>query len=407
MRNRTLALAVGTLLLLPACAGDGDDPTPPAVDSETSVSSEDDDHGVVAGAEEVAEPQLRLVAIDRSGATGMLDLLTENATELDAVGAPTAVASDGRYAFATVPDGLAIIDSGAWTWNHGDHNHYYRTEARSVGTVDGRGQATISPGPLSTSGGTGVSFAGSREAVLLDNEALSQGRVEETFRVPMPAAGGVIAPFADGAVVSVRDAAGSVELVGADGRPVDGLRQSCPEASGSITTVVGLVVGCADGALLWTEADDTVEVEKVAYPAGTTAPPATTFEARKHRPTVAGVAGTRGTWLLDTRERSWSLLRSSTPLRQVVAADDAEGHVVALDRRGRVLVFSAEEGRQVGSTRRLVAPGEIGSRLVVDQDRAYLNSGGVVHEIDYADSARVARELTLPVTPAFLAETGR
>jgi hypothetical protein len=45
----------------------------------------------------------------------------------------------------------------------------------------------------------------------------------------------------------------------------------------------------------------------------------------------------------------------------------------------------------------------------VDADRTYVNvpSAGVVHEIDHADGARIARTFDTAVPPVFFAETGR
>lgn len=413
---RASLLAVTALLLASACStADGSRTSP------TGSEPTDDDHGAVAGAQEVAEPQLHLLSIDAAGGVGTLDLLSEESSTLGDVAVPSAVATDGRYVLVTVAGGVEVVDSGVWTWDHGDHSHYYRAEPRLLGTVPGVGPATISTGPLSTAGSTGVLFPRSGEAVLLDNTALADGELAERFRLTLPPHDGLVAPLGDRAVVTVPDDSGAVtdvELVDADGAVVDGTRTPCPAASGSITTTVGLVVGCADGALLWTAGDDDGAepvVEQIPYPAGATAPPATAFEGRKGRPTVAALAGREGFWLLDTRERSWQLHRTQQPLLQVVAVDDEDQHVVALDRTGRLRVYDGATGRQVAATAPLLAPSlrdpehRGGVSLVVDDGRAYVNAPaeGVVLEIDYADSARVARELTTPTGPVFVAETGR
>ncbi|WP_210649874.1 ABC transporter [Nocardioides sp. SYSU D00065] len=412
------ALAVPVLLLASACAADRGPTSSDEDSADVPAASADDDHGAVEGAREVAEPQLHLVTVGADGETGLLDLLSEESRPLDRIAPPSALTTDGRYVLATVDDGLAVLDSGAWTWDHGDHFHYYRAEPRSPGTVPGRGRATVSTGPLSTAGGTGVYFAGSGEMVLLDNEALADGELRESFRLQSPPHRGLVAPFAGGAVVTVPDERGvvrAVERVDGSGEPVEGSRERCADAAGTITTAVGLVVGCADGALLWTEQDDRVEVERIPYPRGTDAPPATAFSARKARPTVAALAGPTSYWLLDTRERTWQLHDAGVPLLRVSASDDDEGHVVALDRRGRVRVYAADSGEQLGASAPVLArtvrdSGSLaGVDLVVDQERAYVNAPaeGVVLEVDYADSARVARTLRTTPAPAFFAETGR
>ena len=407
MHCRTLA-GIVTGLTLVAAAGCGT----PAADDQSADSGAGKDHGAVEGAQEVAEPQLHLTTIDAGGAVAQLDLLEESSAEVGTIGAPSAVESDGRYLFATTADGVEIVDSGMWTWDHGDHFHYYRGKPTLVGTVEGDGDATVATGPLSTAGSTGVFFEGSGEAILLDNKALADGEVRELFRVEEEPHDGLVAPLGDGALVTVADggAVTGLRYHDADGN-ADGDQITCAQASGTITTKVGVVVGCADGAVLATETDGEPSFERVEHPEGTTAPRAMSFDGRKSRPTVAALSGRAGIWLLDTRERTWSHLDAGVPLRQVVAADDEEGHVLALDTTGRVRVFAAEDGEQLAATEPLVDLSEAaaGVDLVVDQERAYLNvpAEGVVHEIDYADKARIARTLETPTAPVFFTETGR
>ncbi|MEU4451292.1 ABC transporter [Nocardioides sp. NPDC023903] len=405
MHRRTLA-GIVTGLTLVAATGCGTS----SADDPSAGSTSGKDHGAVDGAQEVAEPQLHLTTIDADGAVAQLDLLEGSSAEVGTIGAPSAVDSDGRYLFATTADGVEVVDSGMWTWDHGDHFHYYRGEPRVLGTVEGEGRATVATGPLSTAGSTGVFFHESGEAVLLDNEALADGEVRELFRLEAEPHAGMVAPFGDGALVTVADGGEVTGLSYHDaGGKADETQIACAEASGTITTRVGVVVGCADGAVLATETDGEPSFERIEYPKGTSAPRATSFDGRKSRPTVAAVSGKTEIWLLDTRERTWSHLDAGVPLRQVVAADDEEGHVLALDTTGRVRVFAAEDGRQIAATEPLVDPSDKGIDLVVDQERAYLNvpAKGVVHEIDYADKARIARTLETPTAPVFFTETGR
>lgn len=409
MHSRTLAGIVTGLTLAAAtgCAG-----TAASTEDASAGSGSGKDHGAVEGAQEVAEPQLHLTTIDAGGVVAQLDLIEGSSAKVGTIGAPSAVDSDGRYLFATTADGVEIVDSGMWTWDHGDHFHYYRAEPTLLGTVEGEGDATIATGPLSTAGSTGVFFAGSGEAVLLDNEGLADGEVRELFRIDAEPHQGLVAPFADGALVTVAEGG---EVTGLSYRDAegnaDGEQIACAQASGTITTRVGVVVGCADGAVLATESDGERSFERIDYPKEVTAPRATVFEGRKSRPTVAALSGKSGIWLLDTRERTWSHLDAGVPLRQVVAADDADGHVLSLDATGRIRVYAAEDGRQLAATEPLVDLGEdaAGVDLVVDQERAYLNvpAEGVVHEIDYADKARIARTLETPTAPVFFTETGR
>ncbi|TQL66658.1 hypothetical protein FB381_0522 [Nocardioides albertanoniae] len=404
MHRSTLA-GIVTGLTLAATTGCGSNAAP--ADDTGTGPDQTRDHGAVDGAQEVAEPQLHLTTIDEAGTVAQLDLLEGSSAEIGRIGEPSAVDSDGRYLFATTADGVEIVDSGMWTWDHGDHFHYYRGEPKRLGTVAGEGEAKVATGPLSTAGATGVFFAGSGDAVLLDNEALADGKPKELFRIETGSRDGLVAPVGDGALVTV--AGGEVTGLryhDADG-DASGEQIPCAEASGTITTKVGVVVGCADGAVLATETDGRIAFEQIPYPSQ--APRATRFDGRKNRPTVAGLSGKSGIWLLDTRERRWTHLDAGASLRQVAAVDDEEGHVLALDTTGRVRVFAAEGGKQLAVTEPLVGDAAAGVDLVVDQERAYLNdpAEGVVHEIDYADDARIARTLETPTAPVFFTETGR
>lgn len=407
VRASRAALLPAVLVGLAACSGGTAD--------ETDTPSGGTGHGAVEGAAEVGEPQLHLVSIDDRGRAALLDLLTEEEVPLDAVDAPDVVQTDGRYVFSVTDTGVDVVDSGVWTWDHADHFHYYRSEPRAVGRVDGAGPASIATGALSTAGGTGVFFPGSGEAVLLNNAALSKGVVEETLRLEVGEHDGLVAPLGDGAVVSEPDAAGraaAVQVVDAEGEEIGSA--ACPDASGTITTRVGLVVGCADGALLVTLDDGEPTLEPIAYPDDAAAP-ATSFAGRKGRPTVAGLGDDAGVWLLDTRERSWQWIETDAPLVTAAAADDADEHVVVVAEDGTVRVLDGASGRELARTDPLLASSlddpelAAGLSLTVDAQRAYVNAAadGVVHEIDYADGARVARTLTPPTRPVHVAETGR
>lgn len=408
MRSRivSLALAGALTLTLASCVS-----TPAA--EPAPAESEGDGHGAVAGAAEVAEPPLGLTTVDADGLVTHLDLLDESVSEWGEIAPPTALATDGRYLFAETEDGVEIVDSGLWTWDHGDHFHYYRAASALLGSVAGDGAATVATTNLSTIGGTGISFAGSGDAVLLDTEALSTGEITELFRVEREPHDGLVVPVGGFALVTeATDGVGTrVAGYAADGEKT-GLDEACLSPAGTVTTRVGAVIGCQDGALLAHITDDELQVERIPYPAGTTAPPATSFANREGRPTVAGLAGSDEIWMLDTRERAWTLLPAPTPLAQVTAVDDEDGHLLALAQDGRVLVLSDVDGAVLAETAPLVA-GSLAAdavpTLIADQHRAYLNAPTEqkLFEIDYADGARIARTFDTDTEPAFVAETGR
>ena len=420
MTHRSSLVALSALLAL-ALTGCADPATSPSDEAGSDAASgAPSAHGAIAGAEEVAEPPLHLVAIDATGRSSMLDLLGGEVTELESFDAPSRVTTDGRYVFVANETGVEMFDSGVWTWDHVDHFHFYRADARKIGAVPGSGVAEISGGLLSTAGSTGVFFPGTGDALLLDNAALADGDIEETLRIDTGARNGLIVPLGAGALVteaSTGSRADQLRVIAADGAKGDQI--SCEEPAGSITTRVGVVVGCADGAVLAVENDDGgIALEKITYPAGAAAP-ATTFSARKGRPTVAGLGSDAGTWLLDTREQAWRWIPSETPLLEAASVDNEAGHVVTVGVDGVVRVYEATTGSLLAETEPLLAKTLLeahddpdlldGIALTVDANRAYLNAPaeGVVYEIDYADGARIARVLETKTRPVHLVEAGR
>ncbi|MBT2484698.1 MULTISPECIES: ABC transporter [unclassified Microbacterium] len=409
MRSRIplIALTGALTLTLVSCAGE------PATPAPTDTDAAAGGHGAVSGAEEAAEPQLGLTSIDPDGAVTHLDLLDESVADLGEISALTDMATDGRYLFATTDEGVEIVDSGVWTWDHVDHFHYYRAAPALLGAVDGAGPATIATTNLSTTGGTGISFAGSGDAVLLDTEALSKGTITELFRLEREPHDGLVVPVGSFALVTHAEDGAGTTVVGytADGKKI-GVEEPCADPAGTITTRVGAVIGCADGALLAHVDADELHIERIPYPADASAPAATSFDNREGRPTVAALAGPDRIWLLDTRERSWTLLPAPAPLVHVTAVDDDEGHVLALARDGRVFVLNGADGAVLAETAPLTAESLAGGAqptLVADQQRAYLSAPTEqrLYEIDYADGARVARTFETSTPPAFVAETGR
>ncbi|MFS0731929.1 ABC transporter [Microbacterium sp. 1P10UB] len=396
--SRTSALL---LVALTGCASGHSDPPS---NSEATA----DTHGEIVGAAELAEPALGLTSIDPEGRVFHLDLLDESTAKIGTVRAPEAMHSDGRYLFAADSAGVSIVDSGVWTWDHVDHFHYYRAEAKILGDVDGKGVATVASSNSSTTGGTGLFFPESGEAVLLDTVALSRGDVKELFRLKRQPGAGLVVPAGSLAAVA---SGGDVTLHTADGEQV-GDSVGCVAPEGTITTRVGAVIGCDDGALLIHVEDEKPVIEQMPYPDDATARRATEFSNREGRPGVAALAGTDGIWMLDTRARSWTLIPAPEPLVQVTAVADADTNVLGLTPDGRVLVLDGDSGAVRAASAPLVGDSlaaRLPVALIADQQRAYLNGPAEqrLWEIDFVDGARVAREFTTAHTPLHLAEAGR
>ncbi|MEW1835541.1 hypothetical protein [Microbacterium sp. NPDC079995] len=394
--NRCVPIALLPVLVLTLAACQ----STPVPESATG----EDDHGAIAGATELAEPALHLTSVSPTGAVHHLDLLDEQVEPLGEIAAPTSLETDGRFLYAGRDGGVSIVDSGVWTWNHVDHFHYYEAPAAVLADLAGDGEPTVVASDL----GAGVHFDGG-EAVLLDLDALKDGRVVERFRLDALAGAGMVVPLPTGALVTDADGLRHVDAEGATQRTV-----RCDEPAGSIATNVGVVVGCTDGAVLAVTDADGTTFERIPYPDGAT-DRALSFSAREGRPTVAGPTGGDAFWLLDTRERAWSRIDAGEPLARVSAVDDVDQHVVALTTAGEVLVVDGATGRALGRTEPLVSASlsdpdvAAGVTLQVDANRVYLNgpAENALVEIDYADAARIARTFATTDAPAFFAETGR
>lgn len=400
MRLRIAALTGALLFAFAGCAAPAPEASPAA---ETTIG---DGHGEIAGAQELAEPPLHLTTVSLDGVVDHLDLLDEETSTIAEIGRVDDVVTNGRYLFGVRDGSVTIVDSGVWSWSHVDHFHYYEAPSRIVGEVEGAGSATVVPGEA----GIGILFDG--EAVLLDTAALGDGEIIEKFRIELDPHAGLVVPLDHGAAVSEADASGDVQelrIVADDGTP--GKAILCPAASGSITTNVGTVVGCADGAVLFAGGDPAAG-EQIPLPEGAGSAP-TAFEARRWRPTVAGLSGETGIWLLDTRERAWTFWDAVEPIVEVSVVDDEAGHVIAVAATGEVLVLV--DGAVVSRTAPLVAtsladPASAGGvTLVVDQQRVYLNGPleRQMWEIAPADDARVSRSFDAAAPPLHLAGTGR
>ncbi|SDQ27345.1 hypothetical protein [Microbacterium sp. cf332] len=411
MRNRVplslISLTAGVALLA-GCQATPSATSAPSPGGDTSALG--DGHGAIAGARELAEPALHLTSVAPDGAVHHLDLIDEQSESLGDIAPADTLDTEGRFLFAGRDGAVSIIDSGVWTWNHIDHFHYYEAPARILGELTGPG----TPRTVASDVGVGVHFDGGDrggEAVLLDLDALKEGDIVESFRLELDAPGSLVVPLPSGALIA--DAgAGEVRQVDASG--AERATTTCAEPAGAIATNVGVVVGCADGALLAVTDSSGTSFERIPYPADAPGR-ALSFANREGRPTVAGLTGSSAFWLLDTRARTWTAHDAGEPLVRVTAVDDADETVVALAADGSVLVISGATGGILARSAPLVAASLAdavlarGVDLVADQRRTYLNGPAerTLFELDPADGGRVARTFAVDHAPMLFTETGR
>ncbi|SIO91047.1 Zinc ABC transporter, inner membrane permease protein ZnuB [Nocardiopsis sp. JB363] len=378
-------------LLLAGCAGE-----PPR---DEAPEAEETPHGYVEGAEEAAEPQSRLVLADAdSGEVRLVDLITEETTELGTVPGADGIAGDGRFAYLNSSgDGMTeVFDSGVWTVDHGDHNHYYRTGSGPVGALDGVTTSSVVTDTVLTSV---IDDAGT--SLVLEREGLEDGTVStadttsEETSLALPFGGGLVAVDDDGAV----------QALNRDGESAETLDETCADPRGAAVTRRGLVVGCDEGTLHLTEEDDALEASVLPYPGSGR------VDSFHHRPgsaVLAALSTDGDPWVLDLAADEWRSLDLDDTVAVTSVGEDMQ--VLALDGDGTLHSLDSETGEEIARTS-LVATvdAEHPPALQVDTSRAYVNDAeaGLVHEIDYNDDLRTARTFEVDIVPHLMVETGR
>lgn len=400
-----LGLPLAAVLALSACSsgspagGSGSAASAPASDATASADATGAGHGHVDGATELQEAPLSLVTASSDGQVNLLDLGADGAAPATIASAPglTATTSDSRFVAITGADGAtSLIDSGVWTWDHGDHQHYYRAEARDLGALGVSGTTSVA----STNARTVI--ASGTTATVLDRQALGQGTQTPVATATIDS-GSFAAPLGDRTVLV---AGGQASIVDDSGQAV-GQGIACPSASGGALTRAGIVVGCQGGAVIAPEPSSTATAEP---PALTWAPlpdeaagaRIVSMSNRARRSQVAALDDAGGAWLLSVRDASWTRVAFGAPVVAVSAMDDTHKRVVGVDAEGRVRVWA--DGAEATVTEPIADPTLAAATGVqVTPRRAYLPGadGASVLEIDAADSARVARTIPAAGLVAF------
>ncbi|MFJ8794503.1 hypothetical protein [Streptomyces sp. NPDC102462] len=399
------AALVLTALLTTGCAEDTDNDPRPAASSPSGTP-----HGYVEGAQEAAEQQARLLLNDPgSGDTRVLDLLTGKVHRTAKVPSALRLGTDGRFGYLHSADGTHVLDSGAWMVDHGDHVHYYSAAIRDVGELPVGRDAQV----RSDVAVTAVTDEDGR-TVLYDRGKLEKGDITSSLTLTGTHTGAVV-PYEEHLLAFV-DEGGTAQLVvlDRDGERVASPDVECEEPRGDAVTRRGVVLGCADGALLVRAQDGAFTAEKIPYDEGVPARErATGFRQRPGGDTLTAPAGKDAVWVLDVTERTWTRVETGP----VVAANTAgEGSpLLVLESDGSLHGYDIATGKQTARTKTLLTGGERAGTdgrapvIEVDRSRAYVNDpeGKTVFEIDYNDGLRVARSFDLDIEPVLMAETGR
>ncbi|BBX88863.1 ABC transporter [Mycolicibacterium boenickei] len=342
-----------------------------------------------AAPRESGRPVTRLVLVERqTGAAAVFDVADAAETGLGRFGRVDAVSGDGRYAYLREEAGLTILDGGAWTYDHGDHSHYYVVPPAVVGRIDGRVAAVRGDGAST------VVLRGDGAVESLNREAFPR---EDPSAATVPGADHARAAVAFGKDLLtvtepglVRHGAGQATVLG-----------HCPEVTGAAVLRRTAVLGCRDGALRISRRGGALVAEDIPFGASRPSMPLGPFGYRRTGNSVAAVAGDE-VWLLNGRR--WASMR----LPGVVAVNTADATtVLALTRDGVLHALDVAAGANIGRIALLAAP--VGTPVIeVGAGRAYVNdsTARAVHEIDYADGLRVVRTHRTEVTPDHLAAAG-
>ncbi|GAA4930100.1 lipoprotein [Streptomonospora halophila] len=384
-----LALAAGGLMAAGCGAGA----------AEPSGGEESAPHGHVEGAREAAEPQWRLVLADTAaGSLHTLDPATKKAARVGEAAGAEEAATDGRFAYFSSGGSTTVLDSGAWTVDHGDHVHYYTAEPAVLGEVATGGglRAAADKAVSALVSGAGIRF--------LDRAALADG---EIVRTAADLGGAAALPYGERLVVAGRD--GSVRVFDRSGASAAAaIAEDCPDPRGQAVTRRGAVIGCSDGALVVTGEGGSLKAEKIAYP-DEGADPVRSFHHRPGAPVLAGAAGDDGVWVLDVAAGEWTLLDTG-PAAAVSAAGE-QMPLLVLGEDGRLSAYDPATGERTAQNRLMdaeTAGASPAPSLTVDTARAYVNdpAADAVYEVDYNDDLRLARTFDLAFSPDLMVETG-
>lgn len=403
------ALAVPTLVVgLAACGAEDSGPGP-----ATTSGATDTPHGYVDGAEEATEPQLRLAAIvaddAEAGGLTLVDLLTGDPVDAPAepAGEQSVVLkeSDGRFLFTADDTGVTVTDTGVWTVDHGDHNHYYRSDPSLVGTVDGD-----TPGHVVSNGSqVAMFFDGDGAVKVVPRQGLGDGELTEDVSFDVGAHHGVAVPFEDHVLTTVPgagdgDLPAEIALYDDSGEEASGEltgETTCPEIHGAAGLRDHATFACGDGVLT---VDDDLTATVTPYPQDADG---RAWSLVAGRDVVAAPFEDGGLGVLDPESGEWHVADTDAPVVSAAVAPD-DSTVFAVDEDGVGYVVDAGSG-EVTAQRQLVdGGGDTAPSVVLTRERGYVSdpAAGTVAELDVRDNLREARSIDVGGHPAAIAVTG-
>ncbi|SOC52800.1 hypothetical protein SAMN05660748_4177 [Blastococcus aggregatus] len=240
---RTVAVAATLPLVLATACGSADDDAAAPARSSAPASAEPTEVGAAA-------PRL---ALTYDGGVQILDATTLEVLADEPMDGFNRLnpAGDGRHFLVSTQGGFQLLDGGAWGEPHGDHGHYYTAEPRLTDVVF----PAEKPGHVVAHEGRTVLFDdGTGDVTLFDSADIADPDVElSAFSTP-EAHHGVAVELADGTMLvsdGTEDERSGVRILDADGEEL-AARDDCPSVHGeTVAAGEAVVIGCQDGAVLW------------------------------------------------------------------------------------------------------------------------------------------------------------
>lgn len=237
------------LVLLAACGQSDPDPGHAATDRPADPGTDE------ATEREVVEMAARTprLAITYDGGVQVLDAATlELVSDIDLAGANTlADAGDGRHALVSTSGGFQVLDLGTWAEPHGDHAHYYTSDAVLTKTSF----PAQRPGHVVANEGRTTLFddADGQVTVFDSGDLRDEGRDVRTYTTEEPHHG-LALELSDGTLVASHgdsEARTGIRVLDAGDAEIAASDQ-CPGLHGSaVSAAETVVVGCADGVLIY------------------------------------------------------------------------------------------------------------------------------------------------------------
>lgn len=394
-RWRPVTIFAATAVVAVGCSSTEAPPTPP----ETSSAATGDGVEIEDGAREIEGALTKLVLVDpATGATSVYDAVDEKEVQIGTYGPVSALYGDGRFGYLRAGERTTIVDAGAWTFDHGEHYHYFAGDPAEVAILE----LPVAAVAASTSTVAIQSESGAVE--LFDRAKLGAKAADTPESLTSPPDTATVVPYGSRIVTVTK--AGRIQVT--DDAGTTDLKGECAGPTWARATRKAAVFGCGNGAVRITGGEGDLTVTAMPYPAEVPAQRPVQMDHRDRSDVFAGVAS--GTvWVLDSRQRAWTPI----PVTDAVATNTAgDGSVLVLHRDGSLSAFDVNT-RAETARMPLIAGGvpAEGPQPVVDldSDRAYVNNAAAneVYEIDYADGLRIARTLRTEVAPGLMVEAGR